>query len=457
MAAKQLSLAAASAVNYHRFNSRMSTASADHSSDQPQRTSHQPGPLALLAATAIGGVIATRIGKAPLLFAAGAAAMAMLQQKKTAAPQAKPQIQPPPEPPLEIPAQSLVEQWLSRQISREEQAPVVDFTTDDVTPSEPEDDYRPESFLLDESDEIYRSQPPHNDAFAGLTEPKQQPIQEPAPQITEIEAEPEAPPPTPPVLLQTPPPAPPTPPAMADAAWTLGVDPMPSLNDNAPYVAPATSLFFSTPARQEVPIGAMEPPRSNMFSTSPVQHEEPGPPLFFSTAVFQGAAFPDEIQVAPLFEPVPLMPSSAPFAEVPVWQPAPLFEPLPAAAAAPEISLELASPGEASFDPPLTAAPHNPWQSEPDVFAMTPASPIQTQTASTVVDAEIILRPRAPMQNSVTAKSKFIPQSFGKPFSSEDSAPPPAEGANQAQFHGSLQSQHDPKARPAWRSWWRGD
>lgn len=435
----------------------MSTASADHSSDQPQRTSHQPGPLALLAATAIGGVIATRIGKAPLLFAAGAAAMAMLRQKKTAAPPSQPQRLPPPAPPIEIPAQSQVEQWLSRQISREEQAPVVDFTTDDATPSEPEDDYRPESFLLDESDEIYRSPPPHNDAFAGLTEPTPQPLQELAPQIAEIETEPEAPPSPPQVLLQTPAPTPPTPPALADAAWTLGVDPMPSLNDNAPYVAPVSSLFFSTQTRQEAPMGKEEPPHSNMFSTAPVQHQEPGPPLFFSTAVFQGASFPDEIQVAPVFEPVPLMASPAPSAEVPVWQAAPVFEPLPAAAAAPEISLELASPGEASFDPPLAAAPHNPWQPEPDVFAMTPAFPLQTQTASTVVDAEIILRPRAPTQNSVTAKSKFAPQSFGKPFSSEDNAAPPAENANDAHFPGPLQSQHDPKARPTWRSWWRGD
>jgi len=117
----------------------------------------------------------------------------------------------------------------------------------------------------------------------------------------------------------------------------------------------------------------------------------------------------------------------------------------------------LAAPGEASFDPPLTAAPHNPWQPEPDVFATTPPVPFQPQTAGTVVEAEIILRPRAPMQNSVTAKSKFAPQNFAKPFSNEDSAIPPAENANDAHFPGPLQSQQDPKPRPTWRSWWRGD
>ncbi|WP_395731190.1 hypothetical protein [Prosthecobacter sp.] len=436
----------------------MSTASEDLSSDQPQRTSHQPGPLAVLAATAIGGVLATRMGKAPLLFAAGAAAMAMLRQKKTPAPPppATPKSLPPPAPPLEVPAQSQVEQWLSRQIIREEQAPVVDLSMADVTPDEPEDDYRPESFLLDEWDEFPRSPPPDNDAFASLTEPAPQPISEPAPQLEEtaVEEEPKAPSPPPQVLLQPPLPSPPV---VADGAWTLGVDPMPSLNEAEPYVAPVGTMFSSAPVPQEAPRSSMEPPRSQLFSTAPVQHEEPGPPLFFSTSLFQGAAFPDEIQVAPPLAAASPMPSPEPSVEDPVWEPAPVFERPPEAAAAPEIPVVLAPLGEASFDPPLVAAPYNPWQSEPEVFATTPPVPFQPQMASTVVEAEIILRPRAPMQNSVTTKSKFAPSGFAKPFSSEDSAAPPAENANDAHFPGPLQSQHDPKPRPTWRSWWRDD
>ena len=468
----------------------MSTASEDNSSDQPQRTSHQPGPLAILAATALGGVIAARMGKAPLLFAAGAAAMAMLKQKKTTAPPppATPKSLPPPAPPPEIPAQSQVEQWLSRQIIREEQAPVVDFSTVDFTPEEPEEDYQPESFLLDEFEEFPSSSPPpDNDAFAGLTEPASQPMPIPAPELeiekVEAEQEPEAPPPPSPFLYQEPPPPslpqvlqqtppppvpaqlpltpPPSLPLAADGAWTLGLDPLPSLNESAPYVPPVGDMFFSTPVPQEAPKNTMEPQHSHMFSTAPVQHEEPGPPLFFSTAVFQGAAFPDEIHVAPPFTPVPPMPSPEPSVEDPVWEPAHFFEPLPtaaaAAAAAPEIPVVLAAPGEASFDPPLSAAPHNPWQPEQDVFPTTPPVPFQPQTAGTVVEAEIILRPRAPMQNSVTAKSKFNPQSFAKPFSNEDSAAPPAENPNDAHFPGPLQSQQDPKPKPTWRSWWRGD
>lgn len=513
----------------------MSTASEDHSSEQPQRTSHQPGPLAILAATALGGVIAARISKAPLLFAAGAAAMAMLKGKKTTSPRpppATPKSLPPPAPLApEIPVESQVEQWLSRQITREEQAPVIDFSAAEIAPTEPEEDYQPESFLLDEFEEFPSSSPPpDNDVFAGLSEPASQampmpmpmPIAAPAPEIMEIEAEqePEAPPsqpspflqhalsapaspsfappsflqqlppapaspsflqqvprpffppqglqqPPPPlepvqVPLQTPPPPPPSLPIAADGAWTLGVDPLPSLNEAAPYVPPVGAMFFSTPVQQEAPKSTVEPQRSHMFSTAPLQHEEPGPPLFFSSSVFQGAALPDEIQVAPPFVPAAPTPPPAASAPAPVWEPALFFEPLPAAAtaavaAAPEIPVVLAAPGEASFDPPLSAAPHNPWQPEPDMFATAPSVPFQPQMAGTVVEAEIILRPRAPMQNSVTAKSKLAPQNFAKPFSEEDSTAPPAENANDAHFPGPLQSQHDPKPKPTWRSWWRGD
>ncbi len=425
-------------------------------SDQPQRTSHQPGPLAILAVTAIGGVIGSRLGKAPLFLAAGAAALALLNQKKTAAPPARPQPQPQPVPQPENPAQHQVEEWLSRQIIREEQAPVIDFSKADLPPAEePEDDYHPGSFLLDDADEFSAVPSPGNDSFAGLTEPAPQPLPEPAPEMERVEeeqAEDEQEAPLPPQQSLEP-----SPPAAADAAWTLGVDPMPSLNDPAPYVAPAGSLYFSTPVRQEVPITKQEPPRSHMFSTAPLRQEEPGPPLFFSTSVFQGAAFPDEIKVAPTIEPVPPLTPPTPSAEAPMLRAEPLIEPPPVAVTAPEIPVELAAPGDASFDSPLAAMPENPWQPEPKVFAATPSVPVQTQATSTVVEAEIILRPRAPTQNAVAAKSKFNPASFGKPFSDEVSAPPPAEAANDAHFPGPLQSQRDPKPHPTWRSWWRGD
>lgn len=424
----------------------MSTAFGETSPDQPQRTSHQPGPLTLLAATAIGGVIAARMGKAPFFLAAGAAALALLKQRKVEAPAPMPLSLPPAAPELEVPAQSQVEQWLSRQIIREEQAPFVELSTADVPPSEPEDDYRPQSFLLDEADAIPAISSPH-DSFAGLTEPVPQQIPEPAPPMEQ-----EAPLP-PPQVLETPPP----PPAAADAAWTLGVDPMPSLNEAAPYVAPAGSLFFSTPARQEAAVSKPKPPPSNMFSTAPAQQEEPGPPPFFFNSVFQGAALPDEIQVAPAFEPVPPVPSPAPSAEAPVREPSPVIEPQPDEEPTPEIPVELAAPGEASFDPPLAAAPQNPWETEPDAPATVPASPLQSHASSPVVEAEIILRPRAPMQSTVTAKSKFTPPGFDKNAPLESSHAPPADVAADAPFPNPLQSPREPKPRPTWRSWWRGD
>ena len=418
----------------------MSTAPAGTSSTQPQRSSHQPGALAILTATAVGGVIAARLGKAPFLLAAGAAALALLKPKKVEVSKSLP----PPAPQPESPAQSQVEQWLSRQIMREEQAPVVELSTVSAPPAEPEDDYSPQSFLLDEADEV-ASAPATNKAFAGLTEPMPQLLVAPAP-LMEQEAAEESPPPLPEVLET---PASPFP--AADAAWTLGVEPLPCLSEAASYVPPAGSPFFGAPVRQDVPTSQQEPPFSSMFSSAPVQREEPAPPLFFSTAVFEGAAFPDEISVAPPTEPEAL-PAASALTQEP--QPEPVSEPPPAVAVTPEISVELAAPGDASFDLPLASVTQNPWQQEPEDVVSSPAPPSQPQPTSPVIEAEIMLRPRAPTQNAVIAKSKFTPPAF---FSAEGSNNAPAEGNNYAHFPNPLQTPREPKQRAAWRSWWRGD
>ena len=393
----------------------MSTVPAGNPSDQPQRSSHQPGTLAILTATAIGGVIATRMGKTPILLAAGAAAIALLKQRRVETPRPAPQ--------LEAPAQSQVEQWLSRQITREEQAPAVDFTTASLPSFEPEDDYRPQSFLLDDADEV-PSLPPSAHSFARLTDPVPVQIPTPAPQL-----EPVIPPP-PPQAQETPPTR------AADAAWTLGVEPLPSLNEGAPLGASTSGMFFTAPVRQED------------FEPQPV----------FSIPVFEGAAFPDEINVAPAFDPASSLTAETPPSDLaPTPETEPQSEEPPAAAPAPEIFVQIAAPGDASFDPPLAAAPHNPWQTEPDVFATAPAPPAQTQMPSPIVEAEIILRPRAPTQNAVVTKSKFAPPSFGKHFTAESSDTPPVEGENDAHFPGPLQSPREPSPRSTWRSWWRGD
>ena len=351
-----------------------------------------------------------------------------------------PQSLAPPTPEPDLPAQSQVEQWLSRQMIREEQAPVVELSTASVESAEPEDDYRPQSFLLDEADEFSDSSPANN-TFAGLTEPVLQQIPEPAPQMDDEVSHP-----TPPQEREKP--------AAADSAWTLGVEPLPSFSEAAPYVPRAGSPFFSAPVRQEASISEQESPRSSMFSSAPVQQDAPVPPLFFSTAVFEGAAFPDEISVAPPPEPAAIPTDVSPALET---RQEPLNEPPSVVEAAPEIQVQLAAPGDASFDPPLAAVLQNPWQPEPDNPDTTRTSPLQSQAISAVLDAEIILRPRAPTQNSVTAKSKFAPPAFGKHFSAESDDTPPAEGADDAHFPGPLQSPREPLPRTAWRSWWGGD
>lgn len=449
----------------------MSTASAGNSSDPPQHTSHQPGALALLAATALGGVLATRMGKTPFVLAAGAAAYALLKQKTAVAPPLLPSPEPLPlpEPPLEIPApQSQVEQWLSQQITREEQAPVIDFSSASLAPPEPEDDYRPPSFLIEEADEFSHLLP-SQDSFAGLTEPVPQPLPTPAP--PQLHLEPDLPAPGEPFFaplkasdfpslhaLESPVSSP----AAEDAAWTLGVEPLPSLNEAAPSAALASSMFF----------------------TAPIQQEELEPPPVFFAPVFEGAAFPDEIQVAhaPAFEPIapapvfePVAPEFEPIAHVPSFEPTapltaadledlpppPLLEPEPPSEAppvmtaepAPEISVQLAAPGEASFDSPLAAAPENPWEPKPDAPVVSPYAPPSSYTSSPVVDAEIILRPRAPMQNSVTAKSKFSPQDSIKKDFAETFDDAPAGTIDDV-----LANLPPPPSKPrSWRSWWRGD
>lgn len=419
----------------------MSTASEDPPPDPPQHGTRRPGPLAILAATAVGGAIAARVSKAPLLFAAGAAAMALLRQKRPA-PAPSPAVappQPPPAPPVEIPAQTQVEQWLSRQIMREEQTPLVDLSqAAAITPDAPEDDYHPGDFLLEDAEDLFRPLPPGKDAIAALADPVPLLFEEPEPRPQPALQDWAAPPPPPQVQEQAPPP-----PAVADSAWTLGVDPMPSFNEAAPHATPPGSSLFGTPEPPPLPFSTQAYPRSEVFSTAPVRQEELETPLYFATNVFQGATLPDEIQVqsALASEPTPPFVPNPPMRK-PVTQEfsAPSE---PQAPASPEILVELAAHGEASFDPPFAAAPSNPWQPPPEysAAASAPASPY-AQMSSTVVEAELILRPRAPTQNAVVAKSKL---------------PTPAEDTGDAHFPGPLQSQHNPKPRPAWRSWWRDD
>lgn len=471
-----MNLAAAAAVNKIGKQSRMSTAPAGPLPDPPPAQPGQmPGPWALLAATAVGGVIGTRLGPTPLVLAAGAAALALLQQKKSASPVSAPQAhaepppveQPPaspqpgfvagattgtgwhpistPQPPAEnAPSrlqmhesmQNQVEAWLSRQMQRDKEEPVIElslqapdvaatpppagdafFSTGSTTPDQPTqshpvqaadtdaaDDYRPGPFLLDEAEsppetaELVRSQ--NHDVFARLTAPKDMyVVLETAPSQQPSSPQKDAPP----ALTQQPPPFAPSKPALSEpapspfafasavsapvltsmpapASRPLNLEPLPSLTDSEPGSLPAGALFFSTPP--PMPQVELDPqPAASSPTPSPTE-ATPAP-------VFQGAAFPDAIEVPMAFSldeiPAVLFKEKTPAAkdspidsnksaEVPSYLPTgmPFFkvhEPVR------EIEVQLAAPGEASFDSPQDAMPKDPWQAQMEAAAAATTAP----------------------------------------------------------------------------------
>ncbi|WP_395752458.1 hypothetical protein [Prosthecobacter sp.] len=203
-----------------------------------------------------------------------------------------------------------------------------------------------------------------------------------------------------------------------------------------------------------------------MFFAAPVQEEpvEQLPPA----AVFEGAAFPDEINVIPSIEPVVhLTPSVvegfSPTVKSPEPEPFRATEPSLAAetvADAPkEIDVHLAAPGEgeASFDPPLAAAQQNPWESELELPPPHSVVPSHSALTHPVIEAEIILRPRAPTQNTVTTKAKPSPLLTIKKDFAESFDTPPAVAAQDALIPSQPEIPAEPKTRSSWRSWWRGD
>jgi hypothetical protein len=537
-----------------------------------------PGALALLTATALGGIVASRLPKAPLVVAAGVTALALLKQKKATAqlPKSSPPF--PPAPPAESLPQDPIGEWLRQQIQREAAAPAVTWPPPDEEADAPaaEDDYTPPSFLLDDEAQVHP--PAAHDVFASLTEPRDFPMDpaasmaaikdfhsaEPSPDIFASSAnlpaegassvsdgvppiapaveyttapadfpgafvwpaaaapQPDAaaisalfaaPPadlfaetvPEPAVSSATghflPPPAASiednrTPSEPSNAAWLLGIEPIPSVGEPPPAPYPEPSSLFVTIA--------------------------PAPPVF-TTGLFQGGSLPDEIEVPPHppqpGPPAPLPPPSPPNPEPPApappipeppvptpvphlvpvfpatsgtgdetsaagWNQRPLISssenpffassapnlafdiPISAVPHSPppfeegttepviEISVHLAAPGEASFDPPPMDLAQDFWQPagefpstqatavSPESAAAPPSSPL---LAGPVIDADIVLRPRGLSQNSVTSRTKPL-----APISTA----PPLPGAPAAE---SPAPPHDKRPRSTWRSWWRGD
>lgn len=379
----------------------MSTASEGTPIDSASRPGHPPSALALLTATALGSVVASRLPKAPLVLAAGATALALLKHKKiAAAPVPRPVATPPAEEPpaADPPHQDKVRQWLDQQINRDTEAEIVELPAQDTPLPPPEEAYTPPTFLLDDEEAV--SAPLHPD-FARLTEPVQVvATREPdLPALQALEATESCP--------------------TADSGWLLGIDPLPSIG------------------------------------------ECPAPPVFIAP-VFEGGALPDEIEVPQPPDPelvVHLTPSvPAPIAEIepPVIIPTaeePVEKPIQ------EIEVQIAAPGEASFDPPLAETPHSPWQ-PPDAPVDSPFTAVPPTSPGTVVEAEIVLRPRAPTQTSVIAKSRPLsprfapvspmPSSISDELTASDAAPATLPPAPQV-------TPREQRARPTWRSWWRGD
>ena len=331
---------------------RMSTPFQDISGEHTTpRGTAMPSPLALLGATALGGVIGSRMNSTPLMIAAGAATLALLRKKAQA-----PVVQSPVQQP-----QNLIKQWLEQQTEREQQVPVVPLS---LLPGA-EDHYTPMPLLNDDPTEAI-SMSLRQEVFASLTEPNT-PALRTAPRVE----------------LDTP----------AVSGWIPGIDPLPSWN------------------------------------------ETPDPP------VFAGGALPDKIEVA---EPPETTNTVQEAALMKLFTPAE-SSPLAETELTREIPVQLAQPGEASFDSPMLSAVWPP--PEAVVLPVQPVTPM-------IVETEIILRPRAPTNNTVTTKAVPFSTTL-PPFAPANAEIPGTEG--EPLPRAPVQPPREQRARSSWRSWWRGD
>lgn len=402
---------------------------------QPSQSA--PDSFAVLTATAVGGIVAARMGRTPLALAAGAAALALLRKKQASPPTIRHSPGSsgfPPAPAVAANPHPQIQQWLTRQIEREQDA----ATNERGTMCEedaPDDDYQPLSLLLDDPPEETPSL--RHSHYASLTEPSPACHQPPAPPIAEEDdsscTNDFAPSPATSSAHFDQPPQPPL--SGAGAAWLLGLEPLPSWT------------------------------------------EAPSPAPTFTPNVFSGGSLPDEIVVPTTAPPhlaentdIHLLPQMGMSENVP--EPTP---PNPAIHAGeviaaqpasseevPEIQVQLASPGEASFDPPSPS--QSPWQPFEDVhmpnmnvpLSEAPPASAHSPAQAAAIEAEIILRPRAPTNPSVIPKSTF-PSASVTQHTSPPAPPTPAAVPPPALPRAPIQSPREQQARPTWRSWWRGD
>lgn len=471
----------------------MATEGTPHPKASGETSPPTPGVLALLTATALGGIVGSRVGVRPLAVAAGAAALALLNRER------KPAGHPPavPAPPLAGPLPTTfpqprepevdprIEDWLARQMDREVQAAALDavlpeaaavpppafFSADeaamvpDGAAAPEEDDYRPEPLLPDAPASGHAWEA---DSFAGLTEP---PVSRSAPFL-----------PSPPASVPTPAPA-----VATGPAWAGGLPSPPPLAGLEPFTAatfppyapappdeiprPVFATFNpSTPplfppdfplAAEGLSIPGIEPLPS--WSEAVAPPPEPAGDLdlesLFNPPPFQSSPQADEHSGAP---PPPVVlatehaqPSADPMASF-FQAPGP-FTSAPKAPVnetpVPEIAVHIAAAGEAWFDSPLADVP-NPWlppkiEDEPP---LTPPAPGQAPVPGPVVEAEIVLRPRAPVQAAVVPKN--LPPA---PKSPETDVEVELAANDPELPRAPVQTPREQRARSTWRSWWRGD
>lgn len=447
--------------------------------------------LGVLAAVSAGGLMALRMKQAPLLFLAGAAAMALLSRKRvipTARPiELMPRREPEPVPqPVTVPPE--VDAWLARQMEREQQTPVI--TLEVVEPMIANDAVsRPEIPIT----ALEPSKPEVNDQAELPPQPMFYErtnwhgfLSETPPEVREgglVEPFKAAHTPEP-LLIDETVASPSMPVAPSSASWLLDIEPLPSLDDLAAdasspagadseargvimTVAPGMVLPFETPDRPPIP--------------------QPEAPAAFVPALFQGGALPDEITVAEVTAPptdfVPELEELAGGGEVGADGPpaesvmAGLFmpasspmEPPTLAVEALEVPVAFAGPGEATFDDPLAFLEENPSSLPGGLAPPPPLRPL-----APVVEAEIVVRPRGLAVTKVQPKSaaevshEFTPSlptdpmvTLEEPF--EIKTPPASSSeVDRATIPvpelppAPIVLPREQKARKTWRSWWRGD
>ncbi|MBK8040894.1 MAG: hypothetical protein IPK22_27735 [Verrucomicrobiaceae bacterium] len=443
----------------------METDNASHSSGASKA-------LGVLAAISAGGLMAMRMKPTPLMFLAGAAAVAFLGRKRIV-PASRPLELLPQRPPEPAPSPRVeVDAWLARQVEREQQTPVITLdveTLPETIPPAPEPLETAKAALP----EVFPfwSMPAEQPAIAPIepflmrqaetdgagflfpSEPVPEPLEEsPAPFLNLDPAPASAP---------------------SNASWLLGIEPLPSWDEltTAPNSSPPTPTsdfaFLAEPpgATSYTPQPAPEP-------TPPPATPAPPPPIqpLFIPSLFQGGALPDEITVTEEPAPAPVVEPAAPSLEAftafeaipfpaPPPPPAPI-EPVPE----PEISLSLpelvpvtlASPGEATFDDPLAALEENP-SSIPG--GLPPPPPLRPHAP--VIEAEIVVRPRGfgasrdqPKEPEAAPVEPVEPPSLDTPFLASE---PPASPAPPIIPPAPVVLPREQKARKTWRSWWRGD